>query len=212
MVVDANGVSVADLLDRKQPTLVSGVNIKTINGKTLLGEGDLVIEGGGLKYFVERYVYEGKTEEEKTYNLESLAMAFDGVDILWAGMGGLQPNYEYGSMWGYMTTLDNYYGIFAKVDIDSETGALVRQTVEFIRDFYFAQGSEMKVLAANFFKIEGWAWQPAFYMARPILYWADGETDTMAKAYFLLDGLKTAYVSINIETGEVGSPVPVQSN
>lgn len=46
VVVDADGVSVADLLDRKQPTLVSGVNIKTINGKTLLGEGDLVIEGG----------------------------------------------------------------------------------------------------------------------------------------------------------------------
>lgn len=351
VVVDADGVSVADLLDRKQPMLVSGVNIKTINGKTLLGEGDLVIEGGtadlsgyateeyvdakvgesypiyysydgtplteeqkaankmavdkyvadesivlyphmgsvrhpfdvmltlsegawktaeltnylfayfnddgttmhyvkvtveqdgdaqvefsaesplvlaskayvdskvggssedgGLKYFVERYVYEGKTEEERTYNLESLAMLDEGADILWAGMGGLQPNHEYGSMWGYMTTLNNYYGIFAKADIDSETGALVIQTVEFIRDFYFAQGSEMKVLAANFFKIEGWAWEPAFYMARPILYWHDGETNTMVNAYFLLDGLKTAYVSINIETGEVGSPVPVQSN
>jgi hypothetical protein len=31
-----------------QPTLVSGTNIKTINGNTLLGSGDLVIGGGGL--------------------------------------------------------------------------------------------------------------------------------------------------------------------
>jgi hypothetical protein len=30
-----------------QPTLVSGTNIKTINGNTLLGSGDLVISGGG---------------------------------------------------------------------------------------------------------------------------------------------------------------------
>jgi hypothetical protein len=31
----------------KQPTLVSGTNIKTVNGNSLLGSGDLVISGGG---------------------------------------------------------------------------------------------------------------------------------------------------------------------
>lgn len=31
----------------KQDTLVSGTNIKTINGESILGEGDIVIEGGG---------------------------------------------------------------------------------------------------------------------------------------------------------------------
>lgn len=31
----------------KQDKLVSGVNIKTINGQNLLGEGDITIEGGG---------------------------------------------------------------------------------------------------------------------------------------------------------------------
>lgn len=30
-----------------QPNLVSGTNIKTINGESILGEGDLTIEGGG---------------------------------------------------------------------------------------------------------------------------------------------------------------------
>ena len=34
-------------LDAKQATLVSGSNIKTINGNSLLGSGDLVISGGG---------------------------------------------------------------------------------------------------------------------------------------------------------------------
>ena len=34
-------------LDAKQETLVSGENIKTINGQSILGEGDLEISGGG---------------------------------------------------------------------------------------------------------------------------------------------------------------------
>lgn len=36
-------------LDTKQATLVSGTNIKTINGNSLLGSGDLVIESGGTE-------------------------------------------------------------------------------------------------------------------------------------------------------------------
>ena len=35
-------------MDGKQATLVSGTNIKTINGNSILGEGNLVIEGGGI--------------------------------------------------------------------------------------------------------------------------------------------------------------------
>lgn len=34
-------------LDAKQPLLVSGTNLKTVNGQSLLGAGDLVISGGG---------------------------------------------------------------------------------------------------------------------------------------------------------------------
>lgn len=36
-------------LDTKQATLVSGTNIKTINGNSILGSGDLVIAGGGTE-------------------------------------------------------------------------------------------------------------------------------------------------------------------
>jgi hypothetical protein len=44
-----NGVSSAiqTQLDAKQGTLVSGTNIKTINGDSLLGSGDITISGGG---------------------------------------------------------------------------------------------------------------------------------------------------------------------
>lgn len=37
----------ASALSSKQDTLVSGTNIKTINGETILGEGDIVIQAGG---------------------------------------------------------------------------------------------------------------------------------------------------------------------
>ena len=36
-----------DVDEAKQDTLISGTNIKTINGYTLLGTGDIIIEGGG---------------------------------------------------------------------------------------------------------------------------------------------------------------------
>ena len=36
-------------LDAKQDTLVSGVNIKTINSQTLLGSGDIVISSSSLE-------------------------------------------------------------------------------------------------------------------------------------------------------------------
>lgn len=37
------------LLENKQPTLVSGTNLKTINNESLLGEGNIDIQGGGGK-------------------------------------------------------------------------------------------------------------------------------------------------------------------
>ena len=44
---DANfAATVTAALAGKQATLVSGTNIKTINGETILGSGDLVVTGG----------------------------------------------------------------------------------------------------------------------------------------------------------------------
>lgn len=39
--------SIQNILDTKQDNLVSGTNIKTINGESILGSGDIVISGGG---------------------------------------------------------------------------------------------------------------------------------------------------------------------
>jgi hypothetical protein len=45
VISDVTGLQTA--LDGKQATLVSGTNIKTVNGNSLLGSGNLVISGGG---------------------------------------------------------------------------------------------------------------------------------------------------------------------
>lgn len=42
-VIDNNGNSVTTVLNTKQETLVSGSNIKTVNGTSLLGSGDLAV-------------------------------------------------------------------------------------------------------------------------------------------------------------------------
>jgi len=43
----ANVTGLQTALDTKQVTLVSGTSLKTVNGTSLLGSGDLVISGGG---------------------------------------------------------------------------------------------------------------------------------------------------------------------
>jgi hypothetical protein len=44
--LDANFTGLNTDLSGKQATLVSGTSIKTINGQSLLGSGDLTISGG----------------------------------------------------------------------------------------------------------------------------------------------------------------------
>lgn len=45
-----NGVAVSNAIATKQDNLVSGTNIKTINGTSLLGSGNIDIQGGGSSY------------------------------------------------------------------------------------------------------------------------------------------------------------------
>ena len=46
-VIDGSGNALSTLLSGKQATLVSGTNIKTINNESLLGSGNITIQGGG---------------------------------------------------------------------------------------------------------------------------------------------------------------------
>lgn len=45
-ISDVTGLQAA--IDAKQDTLVSGTNLRTVNGNSLLGSGDLVVSGGGI--------------------------------------------------------------------------------------------------------------------------------------------------------------------
>ena len=60
-------------ISTKQDTLVSGTNIKTINGESVLGSGDLVISGGGA---VDLSEYYKKTE---TYNKVEVDTKIDDI-------------------------------------------------------------------------------------------------------------------------------------
>lgn len=59
-------------LNSKQDTLVAGTNIKTINGESILGEGNLTIEGGGTTdltgYATESWVSENYYSTSETYS------------------------------------------------------------------------------------------------------------------------------------------------
>lgn len=45
---DTSNFATTEQLNAKQDTLISGTNIKTVNGNSLLGSGDITIEGGGI--------------------------------------------------------------------------------------------------------------------------------------------------------------------
>lgn len=74
-------LAVSTGLGTKQDTLVSGTNIKTINGSSILGSGNLVVSGGGglaeafetvsknLKSYDYSIAYTGDLVDEITYNL-----------------------------------------------------------------------------------------------------------------------------------------------
>lgn len=53
--LDKDGLSyfwgkITDKLDDKQDTLTSGTNIKTVNGESILGSGDLSVTGDCIAY------------------------------------------------------------------------------------------------------------------------------------------------------------------
>lgn len=69
-VIDSNGIKLKDKidaeLDTKQDTLVSGENIKTINNVSILGEGNIYIQGGGEDPNAVKFVEQTLTSEQQT--------------------------------------------------------------------------------------------------------------------------------------------------
>jgi hypothetical protein len=60
-------------LDSKQATLVSGTNIKTINGSSLLGSGDITISGSNI------YTADGTLTGARTLTLGGVALTISGT-------------------------------------------------------------------------------------------------------------------------------------
>lgn len=97
-------------LATKQDTLVSGTNIKTINGQTLLGEGNITIEGGSGGDVTKQYVDEQlalkadkteivdmltKTEASTTYALQTaLQAALDRIAALETQVGNISAQLD----------------------------------------------------------------------------------------------------------------------
>lgn len=89
--IDADVAQLTKDVQEKQDKLVSGTNIKTINGQSLLGGGDITIEGGGSSNDIYVFVVEDEsgtiTEEEfnairsaKIVNI-NIGQGFDVVSV-----------------------------------------------------------------------------------------------------------------------------------
>lgn len=85
--------AVNDLLDTKQNTLVSGTNIKTINNESILGSGNIDIQGGGKAISAGRgiLITTGETADTVSFNLpisagtgtNSLILGYTSSDSYW---------------------------------------------------------------------------------------------------------------------------------
>ena len=157
--------------------------------------------GGGLKYFVERYVYMGETEEERTYNLESLAMAEQGVDILWAGMQGLQMTGIPGEWWVRLES--EAFVTILSASMSIENGTLSWNMTNFCRQFAYGGNSGFQPYIKAFFDNPNWIYESACYGAWPIVSWEDAG-GTSVRAYYFKNNMTPYYVEINADTGEVG--------
>lgn len=69
-----NGV-ITGALGTKQDSLVSGTNIKTINGNSLLGNGDITIQGGGDKniFYADAYVTSSTAVKVDVYGVPAFS-------------------------------------------------------------------------------------------------------------------------------------------
>ena len=79
-------------LTKKQDTLVSGTNIKTINGNSLLGSGDLTISGSGAIYQHNLCIWIGDTVHYiyiTIFNNSATALTVENIDQVF---NAIKPN------------------------------------------------------------------------------------------------------------------------
>lgn len=87
--IDLSNYATTEQLNAKQDALVSGTNIKTINGNSLLGSGDITIEGGGTSYTAGEGI---DISEANVISVDSSAL---NIPTLQTNKNGSTNNYVY---------------------------------------------------------------------------------------------------------------------
>lgn len=70
-----SGKAVAEAINSKQDTLISGTNIKTINGNSILGNGNISIEGGSSSSIIVDQTYSPNSENAQSGKAVAEAVA-----------------------------------------------------------------------------------------------------------------------------------------
>ena len=138
---DKTNFATIEQLNEKQNTLVSGTNIKTINGNSLLGSGDITITGGGdidLSNYYNKTEVDGKLDAKldvETYNSDKSGFATKTELADYLTVSAATSTYQ--PIGDYLTSIPSEYvtdtelnaGLNNKVDVtaytaDKETFAL----------------------------------------------------------------------------------------
>ena len=79
--LNAKNYATTEQLNAKQDALVSGTNIKTVNGESILGNGDIVIEGGGSGIATWDYAQIQSDQEYRTNFLSNVKVSDDLTNL-----------------------------------------------------------------------------------------------------------------------------------
>lgn len=104
--LNGKGYATTAQLNAKQDTLVSGTNIKTVNGNSLLGSGDITIEGGGSGIATWDYAQLQSDQEYRTNFLSHVKVSDDLINL------GGSDNPEHASI---LTIDNNVYTVMYNV-------------------------------------------------------------------------------------------------
>ena len=104
--LNGKGYATTAQLNGKQDALVSGTNIKTVNGNSLLGSGDITIEGGGSGIATWDYAQLQSDQEYRTNFLSNVKVSDDLINL------GGSDNPEHASI---LTIDNNVYTVMYNV-------------------------------------------------------------------------------------------------